>query len=96
MYDLEFLTLAVRFDDRADGGLRATSEDMPGLILSNADKKAVVDGVPVAIKAILEHQGFQDVSVKHSKSLAEIINGDNPQHVDMHVQHFVVELRQVA
>lgn len=96
MNDRELLTITVTLEDREDGGVRVSSDDLYGLILSGADKQSVVESIAPAIKAILQRSGFEDVNVRHSRSVAELVNGDNPQDVDMHVQHFVVELKQAA
>jgi hypothetical protein len=90
------LTLTVTLEDREDGGVRVSSADLPGLILSGSDKHKVLGSVSLAIAALLEHSGLENVTVKPAKSLAEILNGKNPQDVDMHVQHFVIEYRKAA
>lgn len=89
-------TLTVTLHDREDGGLRVSSADLPGLILSAEDRHAVLNSIAPAIVALLEHRGFEGVTVKPAKSLSDMLNGKNPQDVDMHVQHFVVEYRRAA
>jgi len=96
MNQSEFLTLTVSLEDREDGGVRVSSTELPGLVLSGADKQSVVEAIAPAIKALLEHGGLTIFEVHHSKPVAEILDGKNPQDVDMHVQHFVVEIRQAA
>lgn len=45
----------VRFERRADGGLRASSEDVPGFVLSHASADAVLSDVKPALEGILSH-----------------------------------------
>jgi hypothetical protein len=91
-----FATVTVSLQDREDGGLRVFSDDLPGLILSGPEKKDVIKGIVPAITAILNHSGLKDFSVHPSKSVLDILNGRNPQDVDMHVKRFVVEYLKAA
>lgn len=45
--------VTVCFEQRPDGGLRAWSDDVPGLILSHTDVDAVLEDVTEALKVIL-------------------------------------------
>lgn len=47
-------TFTLRCERREDGGLRITSEDLPGLLLSSADPLAVFRDLPIAIDKIQE------------------------------------------
>lgn len=49
------MNVTLRLDYREDGGLRVSSPDMPGLILSGEDRDAVMRQVIPAIDAIREH-----------------------------------------
>lgn len=91
-----YLTVTAQLADRPDGGVRVSSRDLPGLILSGSDKEQVIKDIAVAIKALLESSGVHNVRVHHSKTVAEIMNGKNPQDVDMNVEHFVVEYADAA
>lgn len=96
MNDHGFSTLKVTLADREDGGVRVYSDDLPGLILSGEEKAAVVASISRAIEALLEYSGINVVSVTPAKPVADILSGGNPQSVDMHIQHFVVEYRHAA
>jgi hypothetical protein len=104
-------TVCVTLEDREDGGLRVSSTKLPGLILSGPDKAAVVAKIAPAIKAIFKAAKGLDVTVHPEKPIDEILDGKNPQTVDMdvqsddttgrtgaHIHHklFVVEFRQAA
>lgn len=91
-----YTTITVSLEDREDGGARVCSNDLPGLILSGPDRRAVIEFIAPTMKAILEHLGFKGIMIHPSKSVAEILDGGNPQDVDMHVQQFVVEYRHAA
>ena len=55
----EQLKVTVKFETRDDGGARAWSPDVPGLVLSNADPAKVQADVIPALEAILERRGRQ-------------------------------------
>jgi hypothetical protein len=92
------LVVQVTLEDRGDNGLRVTSEALPNLILSGADKKAVCDAIAPAIRAILEYKGYNIARIEPDRSLDEVVKQPLPRNVDMHVHHqqFVVELRDAA
>lgn len=94
--DNGFSTLTVKLSNREDGGVSVSCSDLPGLILSGASKVGVVAAIPAAVSGLLRYRGIDVVSVKHAKSMAEILNGQNPQHLDMHIHHFVVEYKKAA
>lgn len=97
--------VTVTLEDRGDGGLRVSSEELPGLILSGANKDSVFRQIETAIKAIFEFNGFADVSVKHTVSPEEALRAPRPRDVQMVVnganqqvktERFVVELPLAA
>lgn len=45
--------IMICFEEREDGGLRIWSDDVPGLLLSNADQDAVWRDVGPAVQALL-------------------------------------------
>lgn len=92
----EFTTITVALEDREDGGLRVFSDDLPGLILSGPHRQKVIETIVPAMTAILEHLGFVDFQIHHTKPMTEIMDGENPQTVDMRVQQFVVEYLKAA
>lgn len=48
-------TFTLRCERRDDGGLRITSDDLPGLLLSSTDPNAVFRDLPIAIDKIQEN-----------------------------------------
>jgi predicted RNase H-like HicB family nuclease len=50
-----YLKVSVIFEKREDGGLRAYSDDVPGLVLSGADPEAVYNDVIPALETLFEH-----------------------------------------
>jgi|HubBroStandDraft_2_1064218.scaffolds.fasta_scaffold11849_5 hypothetical protein len=104
-------TVCVTLEDREDDGLRVYSDELTGLILSGADKMAVMEKICPAIAAIFKEAANLDVVVKPAKPLAEVLDGKNPQKLDVsihkngeahrgnsniHTKVFVVEFRQAA
>ncbi len=81
--------------DREDGGLRVFSNDLPGLILSGADRDKVCGLIAPAIQALFNAQGV-DVTVHSAMPLSEVLKAASPRDVDMHVQQFVVEVKAAA
>jgi hypothetical protein len=51
-----FIKIVVCFEEREDGGLRAWSDDVPGFVLSHADKEAVLGDIEPALETILSHR----------------------------------------
>ncbi|MEO8927306.1 MAG: hypothetical protein ABI306_09095 [Caulobacteraceae bacterium] len=48
--------VTVKFERRGDGGLRAWSPDVPGLVLSNLDPDKVMADIEPAMEAILSER----------------------------------------
>jgi len=98
MSGVTLTVLTATLEDRAGGGLRVYSEDLPGLILSGSDKHTVLESIAPAIKAIFEHRGIHGVTVRHATPLAEVLKRESPRDMDMHIQHqqFVVEVPKLA
>jgi hypothetical protein len=91
--------VTVTLEDRADGGLRVYSEDLPGLILSGPDRESVGEKIAPAIAALFEHKGFRGVIVRAAQPLSAVLQKASPRDVDLHVHHeqqFVVELPEAA
>lgn len=88
----------VVLEDREGGGLRAFSHDLLGLILSGAEREAVISKIAPAIVALFEYRGFRNVTVRPAKPLNEVLRLDSPRDVDVHIQteQFVVELPAAA
>ena len=89
-----YSVVKVTLEDRNDGGLRVSSEDLPGLLLSGPDKQAVCERIAPAIQALFELKGIPVVSVSPSQPIPDVMRQPSPRDLDMHVQHetFVVVL----
>lgn len=57
------LKITVCFEQRPDGGLRAYSDDVPGLVLSSLDVDGVLADVTTALQVILSARHHADVQV---------------------------------
>src|SRR6266516_4002534 len=72
----DYVKIVVVFEPRADGGLRAYSDDVPGFVLSHSDPVAVLADVKSALEGILSHMygttliveafGHQRAEVSHA------------------------------
>lgn len=93
----QLAVVSVAIEDRGDGGLRVSSEVLPGLILSGQDKKAVWEAIAPAIKAIFERKG-KSVTVYPSRPFTDVMRLPSPRTVDMqvHQEQFVIELLDAA
>ena len=80
-------TVVVSLEDRADGGLRVSSQDLPGLILSGSDADKVCNNIAPAIKALLEYKGVSVKSVIPGQPIQEVLKEPSPRDLDMHVKH---------
>jgi hypothetical protein len=49
--------ITIHLEPRDDGGLRVCSDDLPGLVLSNADADAVLNDLGPAVKGIWKNGG---------------------------------------
>jgi len=65
--------LTVCFEQRSDGGLRAWSDDVPGLVLSHIDADGLLADVPEALKVILSHQWQTEADVKPLGDIREAL-----------------------
>jgi len=66
-----YVKIVVRFERRADGGLRAFSEDVPGFVLSHSDQAAVLSDVKPALEEILSDMFGAKVVVEELPQLRE-------------------------
>ena len=80
-------TVVVTLEDRGDGGLRVSSQDLPGLILSGPEKHRVCDSIAPAIKALLEYKGVAVKSVKPGQPIQDVLKEPSPRDLDMHIKH---------
>lgn len=90
--------ITVILEDREDGGLRGYSDDLPGLIMSGRNRNELASRIAPAIKVLLEHKGFRDVTVRPARAVNEVLQLGSPHDVNMHVRHeqFVVEMQTAA
>jgi hypothetical protein len=89
--------VTVQLADREDGGLRVSSANLPGLLLSGSNKHEVCAQIDPAIRAIFEHAGYQVTGIRESTPVSEVIKKPSPREVDLQVHHFyVVELKSAA
>ena len=88
---LERLEVSVSVDARPDGGIRVTSADVPGLLLSGSDRARVWSVVGVGVERLLRANRGLDV-VRVSGPMTPPPEGDVP----MRVEHLVVEYRAAA
>jgi len=47
------MEITVKLEDRPDGGLRAFSDDVPGLVVSGPHQDVVLRQIPIAAQALL-------------------------------------------
>jgi hypothetical protein len=99
MSEHTFSIITVTLEDRDDDGLRAYSDDLPGLVLWGADRRVVADAIVPAIKALFEHRGIRNVAVHAARPLEDVLQKRSPRQMDVHVRgtapqrtQFVVEL----
>jgi len=65
--------VTVCFERRPDGGLRAYSDDVPGLVLSHTDVDGVLADVTEALKVILSHRLQAAIDVKPLSNIREAL-----------------------
>lgn len=95
----QLTVVTVQLEDRDDGGLRVSSANLPGLLLSGRNKEEICAHIEPAIRAIFEHYGLQVTDVRESEPISAVIKKPSPREVDLHVQHeqlFVVEYKTAA
>lgn len=88
----------VTLEDRPDGGLRVSSENLPGLILSGPDRAAVVDCIIPAIEELFARRGRDVMQVRPAEPIEDVLEAPSPRDVEVHVRYrqFVVELERAA
>ena len=68
--------LTVCFEARPDGGLRAYSDDVPGLVLSSPDIDGVLEDVTEALKIILSERLGANVEVAPLGDIREALESN--------------------
>lgn len=94
--DGHYWAIPVTLNDRADGGVSVTCEDLPGLILSGPDREAVLASLPAAITMLLEYKGYKALKVVHEEPVDVLSKRPLPQDVNMKVHTYVVVYRLAA
>ncbi|MCP4407473.1 MAG: hypothetical protein GY807_06885 [Gammaproteobacteria bacterium] len=64
------LTISVFYANRADGGVRVTSPNVPGFILSHPDRELVFQDIVPALETILSEKYDKPVRVSLSSDAA--------------------------
>ena len=65
--------ITVCFESRPDGGLRAYSDDVPGLVLSSMDIDGVLEDVTEALSVILSERLGANVEVEPLFNIREAL-----------------------
>lgn len=78
--------VTVCFERRPDGGLRAYSDDVPGLVLSHTDIDGVLADVTEALKVILSHRLNVSIDVKPLTDIRDVLERNGI--VDRHPMGF--------
>lgn len=65
--------LTVCFEVRPDGGLRAYSDDVPGLVLSSTDIDGVLEDVTEALKVILSERLNANVKIEPLEDIRDAL-----------------------
>ena len=69
--------VSVILERREDGGLRAYSDDVPGLILSSKNIDGLLSDVPVVLSACLSHTLGKQITVAPLPDLKDILSGND-------------------
>jgi len=75
--------LTVCFEARPDGGLRAYSDDVPGLVLSSPDIEGVLEDVTEVLRVILSERLNADIEVVPLANIREVLEDNgivSPKH----------------
>jgi hypothetical protein len=68
--------LTVCFEARPDGGLRAYSDDVPGLILSSTDIDGVLEDVTEVLQVILSERLKANIEVEPLGDIREVLESN--------------------
>jgi hypothetical protein len=67
----DFFKVVVTFESRADGGLRAYSDDVPGFVLSHSDQTSLLRDIVPALEIILSSMFGEQIVVSELSRLHE-------------------------
>lgn len=87
------LIVTVQIEDRPDGGIRVTSEDVRGLLMSGGDRQHVWNLVGPTVAGLL--RANEGLDVERVLYAAPSPESSGPQQVSLHAE-FYVRLRQAA
>lgn len=94
MRQTEMTTIPVQLVDRSDGGLRITSNEVPGLLLSGRGRQHVWDIVGPSLKGFLEaNHGYAVTQVFYPSTTP---GEPAPPESDFHVEQFAIADRRAA
>jgi hypothetical protein len=79
--------VTVIIEDRADGGIRVYSEDLPSLSLSGSDKAKVFALIGQTIKRLFEMYGLKKVEVQPTRALAIVLALPSPREISVIINH---------
>jgi hypothetical protein len=65
--------VTVCFEPRPEGGLRAWSDDVPGLVLSHTDVDGVIEDVVEALRVILSYKFNTEIDVRPLGNIREAL-----------------------
>lgn len=82
--DSEFLIVTLKVEDRPDGGISVTSADVPGLLLSGADRKLIWSVVGLSVERLLRVN--KSLDVVRALLPQEPPPGESPNHVAVEVE----------
>lgn len=68
--------ITVCFEERPGGGLRAWSDDVPGLVLSHSDVDAVLADVTEGLGTILSHRFGRRIEVRPLPGIREALEDE--------------------
>ena len=86
------LDVMVTVSGRPDGGIRVTSDDVPGLLLGGSDRQRVWSVVGLSVERLLRANRGLDVVRVSGPMTAPAADGD----VAMRVEHLTVEYLAAA
>ena len=86
------LDVTVAVTGRPDGGIRVTSDDVPGLLLSGSDRQRIWSVVGPSVQHLLRANSGLDVVRVTGPMTPPLADGD----VAMRVEHLIVEYRAAA
>lgn len=67
------IKVTVSFERRADGGLRAWSDDVPGLVLSHSNVDGVLADVETALEVILSERFGEPIVAQPLVNIREML-----------------------